>query len=104
MNVLFNYGSSWNEVQHRKIMFALNRELDAYVKSLGDPLVELLPLGHAVDTEDGYVNHEEPLSAVSKTKVRRNCNAVHPNDVGGLQMGDTISAWLRARWNDFGVK
>lgn len=90
-----NYGASWNEVQHRKIIFALNREYDAYVKAKNDPKLRLLPVGHALDPVEGFIRAERPVSARSKRKVLMNVNAVHPSDVGGFQMGDAIAAMLQ---------
>ena len=90
-----NYGSNWNEVQHRKIIFALNREYDAWVKAQNDPKLLLLPVGHALDPVEGFIRAERPVSARSKQKTLMNVNAVHPSDVGGLQMGDAIAAMLQ---------
>lgn len=89
-----NYGSSWNEVQHRKTMFALNREFDGYVRTAGDANLRLLPLGHAVDPVEGFVRGRRKASARSKVEVEMNVNAVHLSDVGGRQMGDAIAAML----------
>ena len=94
-----NYGANWNEVQHRKIIFALNREYDAYVKAKNDPKLLLLPVGHALDPVEGFVRAERPVSARSKQKVLMNVNAVHPSDVGGFQMGDAIAAMLQVKIN-----
>ena len=89
-----NYGSAWNEVQHRKIVFALNREFDAWVKEKNDPKLLLLPLGHAVDPVDGFIFQKQKASARSEREVRRAVNAVHPSAIGGYQMGDAIAAML----------
>ena len=89
-----NYGASWNEVQHRKIMFALNREFDSYVRSSGDRRLLLLPISHAIDPVEGFVRARQKTSARSKVEAEMNVNAVHLSDVGGQQMGDTIAAML----------
>lgn len=90
-----NYGASWNEVQHRKIMFALNREFDGYVHaSPASWNLRLLPLGHAVDPVEGFVRARRKPSAHSKSEAETNVNAVHLSDVGGRQMGDAIAAML----------
>ena len=89
-----NYGSAWNEVQHRKIIFALNREYDAWVRGKNDPRLLLLPLGHAVDPVDGFIFRKQKASARSEREVSRAANAVHPSAVGGRQMGDAIAAML----------
>ena len=89
-----NYGATWNEVQHRKIMFALNREYDAFVKAKNDPKFRLLPVGHAVDPVEGFITARQKASARSKVTVQRNVNAVHLSEVGGCQMGDAIAAML----------
>lgn len=89
-----NYGSTYNEVQLRKTLFALNREYDAMVKEMNDPKVRLLPLGHSVDPYGGYIQSVEPINARSKVKRTRQVNAVHLSAEGGLQMGDTIAAAL----------
>ena len=89
-----NYGSSWNEVQHRKIMFALNREFDGYVRTAGDANLRLLPLGQAVDPVEGFVRGRRKASARSEVEVEMNVNAVHLSKVGGRQMGDAIAAML----------
>ena len=94
-----NYGAGWNEVQHRKIMFALNRELAAYVKESGDPDLTLVPVAQAVDPFYSYIHAEMPAHSRSKEIVVRDRNAVHPSAAGGEQMGDAIAAWLRCRWN-----
>ena len=94
-----NYGARWNEIQHRKIMFALNRELDAYVKESGDPDLMLVPVAQAVDPFYSYIHAEMPAHSHSKETVVRDRNAVHPSSAGGGQMGDAIAAWLRCRWN-----
>ena len=95
-----NYGSGWNEIQHRKNIFALNRELDAFVRRSNDPLLKLLPVGHAVDPVGGYPYAERPESAQSETKVMRAVNAVHLSAAGGRQMGDAIAAALMAHLAD----
>lgn len=89
-----NYGSAWNEVQHRKIVFALNREFDAWVKGKDDSRLLLLPLGHAVDPVDGFIFQKQKASARSEREVSRAVNAVHPSAIGGYQMGDAIAAML----------
>ena len=89
-----NYGSSWNEVQHRKIMFALNREFDRYVRESADAHLRLMPLGHAVDPVEGFVRGRRKLSARSKTEAETNVNAVHLSETGGQQMGDAVAAML----------
>lgn len=89
-----NYGSAWNEVQHRKIIFALNREYDAWVRGKNDPRLLLLPLGHAVDPVDGFIFRKQKASARSEREIGRAVNAVHPSAVGGRQMGDAIAAML----------
>lgn len=89
-----NYGSSWNEVQHRKIMFALNREFDNYVRSAQDKKLRLLPVSHAIDPVDGFIRARRKMSARSKNEVEMNVNAVHLSEVGGQQMGDAIAAML----------
>ena len=89
-----NYGSSWNEVQHRKIIFALNREYDAWIKEKNDPKLLLLPVGHSMDPIDGFIFRKQKASARSKVDVSRGANAVHPSAVGGYQMGDAIAAML----------
>ena len=89
-----NYGSGWNEVQHRKILFSLNREFDAWVRGQNDPKMLLLPVGHAVDPVDGFIFENQPSSARSAKRVSRGANAVHPSEVGGCQMGDAIAAML----------
>lgn len=89
-----NYGSTYNEVQLRKTLFALNREYDAMVKAMNDPKVRLLPLGHSVDPYGGYIQSVEPINARSNVKRTRQVNAVHLSSDGGLQMGDTIAAAL----------
>ena len=94
-----NYGAGWNEIQHRKIMFALNRELDTYVKESGDPDLMLVPVAQAVDPFYSYIHAEMPAHAHSKEPVVRDRNAVHPSAAGGGQMGDAIAAWLRCRWD-----
>ena len=90
-----NYGSGWNAVQHRKIIFALNRAFDAFVKAKGDPRLLLLPVAHAIDPVEGFIRARRPVSARSDATVLRNVNAVHPSEVGGRQMGDAIAAMLR---------
>ena len=90
-----NYGANWNEVQHRKIMFALNREIDAYVAEQNDPKLLLVPLAHIADPIEGYIRGERPLNARSKAKVMKNVNAVHLSELGGYQVGDAIAAFLR---------
>lgn len=99
----YNYGAGWNEVQHRKIMFALNREIEAWVRGLNDPRVELVALGQALDPFHSFVHTEMPVNAVSDAKADLAVNAVHPNAEGGYQMGDTLAAWLRCRWNEFAI-
>ena len=94
-----NYGSKWNEVQNRKIMFALNREIAAYVSESGDPNLLLVPVSQAVDPFYSYIHAEMPAHACSKEMVVRDQNAVHPSAAGGGQMGDAIAAWLRCRWS-----
>ena len=94
-----NYGAGWNEVQHRKIMFALNRELAAYVEKGVDAKLALVPVAQAVDPFHSYIHAEKPAHAHSKDKVVRDQNAVHPSAAGGGQMGDAIAAWLLCRWN-----
>ena len=89
-----NYGSAWNEVQHRKIIFALNREYDAWIREKNDPRLLLLPLGHALDPVEGFIFRKQKVSARSEQEVSRAANAVHPSAVGGYQMGDTIAAML----------
>jgi len=89
-----NYGADWNEVQYRKSIFALNREYEAWIKEKNDPKILLVPVGHAVDPEDGVCVKKQKASARSKTEVVRSSNAVHPSAVGGSQMGDAISAML----------
>ena len=91
-----NYGASYSEVQERQTFFALNREYDAFVKSLGDPKVRLMPVGHAVDPFAGYIQSPRPLSARVPKPVVRQVNAVHLSKAGGLQMGDAIAAALMA--------
>jgi len=93
-----NYGSKWNEVQHRKIIFALNRETADYVAGCNDPKLHLLPIGQAVDPFYSYIHSEMPAHARTKEKIVRDMNAVHPSAAGGGQMGDAIAAWLRCRW------
>lgn len=90
-----NYGSGFNEVQHRKNMFQLTREIMRYVEEKNDPKVRLLPVAQAVDPIDGFIREECPTSARAKTKTVRSMNAVHPSAVGGAQMGDAIAAGLR---------
>lgn len=90
-----NYGANWNEVQHRKIIFAMNREYDAFVRAKNDPKIMLLPLGHAIDPVEGFIRATARPSARSALTVTKNVNAVHLSEVGGFQMGDTIAAMLR---------
>ena len=94
-----NYGAKWNEVQHRKIMFALNREIAEYVGERNDGKILLVPLAQAVDPFHSYIHAKKPAHARSKETAVRDQNAVHLSDIGGWQMGDTIAAWLRCRWD-----
>lgn len=89
-----NYGSAWNAVQHRKIVFALNREFDAWVKGKNDSRLLLLPLGHAVDPVDGFIFNKQQASARSEREISRAANAVHPSAIGGHQIGDAAAAML----------
>lgn len=90
-----NYGSTWNEVYHRKLRFALNREYERYVKRVNDPKFVLVAWGQAIDPEDGFIRKEQPVSARSERKVLRDANAFHPSSVGGAQLGDAFAAYLR---------
>ena len=94
-----NYGADRNEVQHRKIVFAINREYDAWIKAKKDPKLMLLPVGHAVDPEDSSLVQRQKVSARSENEVVRSVNAVHPSAVGGYQMGDAIAAMLMSLLN-----
>lgn len=96
-----NYGSNWNEIQHRKIIFALNREITDFVKEGGKAKLELVPVGHALDPFYAYIHSAKPAHSRTKETVLRDQNAVHPSREGGKQMGDTIAAWLRCRWDSF---
>ena len=94
-----NYNSGWNEVQHRKIMFALNKEVERFVAGRNDPRVHLLSLAQAIDPFRGFCNWPMPINARSKDKELRATNAVHLSSEGGAQMADEMSAWLLAHWN-----
>ena len=94
-----NYGASWNEVQHRKIMFALNREIAEFVKEQNDRKLALVPVANALDPFYSYIHAGTPAHARTSEKAVRDRNAVHPSAAGGGQMGDAIAAWLRCRWN-----
>ena len=96
-----NYGAGWNEVQHRKIMFALNRELADYVAERSDAKLELIPVAQAIDPFHSYIHAEKPAHARSVESVVRDQNAVHPSAAGGGQIGDVIAAWIRCRWEFF---
>ena len=95
-----NYGADWNEVQHRKIMFALNKETEKFVADFGDPRVRLLSLAQAVDPIEGYCSWEFPAHARSARKVRRMTNAVHVSSEGGMQMADCMAAYLQCIWEE----
>ena len=91
-----NYGASWNEVQFRKIAFALNREFADYVAAKKDIDLRLVPWGQAIDPECGYILRRESVHAQDpKTLVWRDSNAVHPGDAGGRQLGDALAAYLQ---------
>lgn len=96
-----NYGSGWNEVQHRKIVFALNRELADFAARRQ---IDLVPVANAVDPFYGFLHAKVKACAVSDELVVRDSNAVHCSEEGGRQMGNAISAWLQCRWNEFGSK
>lgn len=94
-----NYKSDWNEVQHRKIMFALNKEIERFVTERNDPRVHILSLAQAVDPFRGFCNWSMPVNARSKDMERRATNAVHLSSEGGAQMADEMAAWVLAHWN-----
>lgn len=94
-----NYHAGWNEIQHRKIMFALNQEIERFVKECADPRVELLNVAQAVDPFYGFHHWKHPVSAREKEVKDRATNAVHVSKSGGDQMADAMAAWILANWN-----
>jgi len=94
-----NYGSDWNEIQHRKIMFALNKEVERFVAGRNDPRVHLLSLAQQVDPFYGFCYWNMPINARCKDTKARATNAVHVSGCGGSQMADTMAAWVLAHWN-----
>ena len=89
-----SYGARASEQHFRKVIFSLNREYDAFVKELNDPRVILMPLAHAVDPYEAFVQRKLAPSAHSRNNVVRQTNALHLSELGGLQMGDTMAAAL----------
>jgi lysophospholipase L1-like esterase len=98
-----NYGARSGEVQHRVTMFVLNEELEKMVRDFNDPLVELVPLAHAVDPKTGFPRRDEPAHSRTKTNQLRWSNALHPTQSGGFQMADALAAWYECRWNSWNV-
>jgi len=94
-----NYGAGWNQVQHRKIVFALTAELAEFVRThAADDVIGLIPIEQAIDPVYSYPQVAVKSSAVSETKVMRFNNAVHFGGEGARQVGSAISAWLQCRW------
>jgi hypothetical protein len=98
-----NYGARFGEVQHRVTMFVLNGEIERFVLGLADPLVELVPLAHAIDPVAGFPRKEVPANSRTEAKVLKSVNALHPTAEGGYQMADAIAAWYECRWNSWSV-
>lgn len=84
-------------VQCHKNMFRLNyyyRKLVEEYRAMGDMKVQYVPVGQAVDPWYGYPTVQLPANAHSPEKETRLNNGVHPNAVGGRQMGDAFAAWI----------
>lgn len=94
-----NYGAKWNRVQFTKIILALDKETKAFVDRQADPQVGFVPFAHGIDPDTSFFRKTEPINAHSKEKRTRDCNAVHCAAVGGLQLGDTVAAWLLNDWD-----
>lgn len=95
-----NYSAGWNEIQHRKIMFSLNKEIELFVKEENNSNVELLNVAQAVDPFYGFHHWNHEVSAREKMRRERATNAVHVSKSGGDQMADAMAAWILARWNE----
>ena len=96
-----NYGAGWNETQHRKILVAFNREIEAYAEAhRADGFVGCIPIHHGIDPVNSYHLVPVPASARSNTKVERFNNAVHFGADGSRQVGDMLAAWLQCNWDN----
>ena len=96
-----NYGAGWNEVQHRKIVTALNREIEAYAEGhRADGIVGCIPIHHGIDPVNSYHTVSVPANARSEIKIKRFDNAVHFGASGSRQVGDMLAAWLQCHWNE----
>lgn len=58
------------------------REIERLCRELGDPKIVYVPYNHGVD----------PLGSYPRGNERG--NALHATREGGLQLGDTLFAWL----------
>ena len=63
-----------------------------------DKNVFLIPTNINLDCENNYPTVTEPISANEKhTRIVRQNNAVHPNNGGYRQIGDTFYCWMKYR-------
>lgn len=90
-----NYGSFQSKYQFRRNIMSYNRGLAALIKDLKDPKIKLIPLHHAIDPDNSYIQKRYFAHARSKKRVVRDNNALHPTSAGGQQLGDAFYCWLR---------
>ncbi len=83
--------TAWLRFQNQ---FYLNNEMQKYFAAK-HPDIIMIPLVLGLDSENNFPVKKEPASMNSKTLVRRQNNAVHPNHDGYRQMGDVYYAWLK---------
>ena len=77
-----NYGAIQSWFFGWKSFNLYGREIERLCRELGDPKIVYVPYSHGVD----------PLGSYPRGKKRG--NALHATREGGLQMGDTLFAWL----------
>ena len=77
-----NYGAVQSCFIGNKSFIAYNRAMKEFCEKSGDPNLVFVPVSQGVSHLDGY------------PKGRKSGNALHPNQIGGRQLGDALFAWL----------
>lgn len=94
----FDFDCGQTRWQYKKNQHRLNAAMLRKFAAYPDKRVFIIPANVNLDCENNFPTVVEPISANEKhTKIVRQNNAVHPNNGGYRQIGDSFYCWLKYR-------
>lgn len=94
----FDFSCQYTRWQYKKNQHKYNAAMLRKFSDYPDKNVFLIPTNINLDCENNYPTVTEPISANEKhTRIVRQNNAVHPNNGGYRQIGDTFYCWMKYR-------